>query len=69
MIVIPKNRKEEVRISVDTFKGHQLVNMRVWFEAEDGQMRPGKQGVAVKLDLVPELVSAIQEVVRSPGGG
>lgn len=46
VIVIPKSRAEEIRVTLDEFKGQTLVNIRVWFEAEDGEKRPGKQGIA-----------------------
>jgi hypothetical protein len=58
---IPKNKGEEVRVTVDDFKGHRLVNVRVWYRAEDGKMWPGKQGLAVRLDLAADLARAIAE--------
>ena len=57
---IRKNAREELRVSVETFKGVPLVNLRVWFQAEDGDMRPGKQGVALRLELLPELRQALE---------
>jgi hypothetical protein len=59
---IRKNAREELRVSVDEFHGHHLLNLRVWFEAEDGQMRPGKQGLAVRVALLPELRAALAKV-------
>ena len=56
---LAKNRTEELRVTVDEFKGHRLLNLRVWFEAEDGTLRPGKQGVAVRLEMAAELARAI----------
>ncbi|MCC0067094.1 MAG: transcriptional coactivator p15/PC4 family protein [Rhodovulum sp.] len=55
-----KNSREEVRVSVDEFRGHELLNIRVWFEADDGEMRPGKQGIALRLELLPELREALE---------
>lgn len=56
---IRKNAREEIRVSVEIFKGQELCNVRVWFS--DGvEMRPGKQGLAVRLALLPELVVALQ---------
>jgi len=56
---IRKNAREEIRITLDDFKGHQLVNLRVWFDAGNGDYRPGKQGVAFRLDLLPEVLKAL----------
>jgi hypothetical protein len=62
--VLPKNSREEVRVTVDEFHGHRLVNVRVWFIAEDGTLRPGKQGIAVRLDMAADLARAIAEAAR-----
>lgn len=57
--VIRKNSREELRITLEDFKGHRLISFRVWYEAEDGDMRPGKQGLALRLGLLPELRAAL----------
>ncbi|WP_283177935.1 PC4/YdbC family ssDNA-binding protein [Gemmobacter sp. 24YEA27] len=41
------------------YGGHQLFNARVFFEAQDGGMRPGKAGVAFQLDALPEFARAV----------
>ncbi len=61
LATIRKNSSEELRVSLDEFRGHQLVALRVWFQSSDGEMRPGKQGLALKVDLLPELRAAILE--------
>ena len=66
-VTIPKNSREELRVSVDTFKGHRLLSLRVWFESDDGTMRPGKQGVALRLERAADLAKAIQEVSHGQG--
>jgi hypothetical protein len=61
-VSLRKNAREELRISVDEFRGHRLLNLRVWFVADDGSMRPGKQGIAVRVELAPDLAQAIRSV-------
>jgi hypothetical protein len=61
MIAIPKNAREEIRVSVDEFKGHRLCNLRVWYLDGD-ELRPGKQGLALRLELVPQLIDALRAV-------
>ena len=61
-VTLRKNAREEVRVSVDEFKGLRLLNLRVWFQGEDGTMRPGKQGLAVRVELAEDLALAIREV-------
>ena len=57
-----KNKKEEVRVSLDTFHGKKLINLRVWFKDDDGTMKPGKQGIALGVDRYKDLAGAILEL-------
>ena len=57
---IPKNQREEVRVTLEKYKGYHLISQRVWFEHHTGQMRPGKQGVLVQLHCLPDLIEALQ---------
>lgn len=56
----PKNSREEVKISLDQFNGHDLVNIRVFYRTESGDTRPGKQGLAIKVELLPDLMAALE---------
>ena len=62
---IKKNSREEIRVSLDLFNGHRLFNMRVFFEAEDGSMRPGKNGLAFKVDKLEEFAAAVTTAVET----
>ncbi|MBM2319592.1 transcriptional coactivator p15/PC4 family protein, partial [Sulfitobacter pseudonitzschiae] len=43
----------------DDFKGHDMVNVRVFFDAGGGEMKPGKQGVAFRAALLPDVLNAL----------
>jgi Transcriptional Coactivator p15 (PC4) len=53
------NRRESVRVSVEQYKGVDLVNIRKWFKAEDGSLRPGKAGIALNVKHLPRLTEAM----------
>lgn len=57
---IPKNAREELRISLSEFKGYHLVSQRVWYRADDGEMRPSKAGVVIRIERLPELIEGLQ---------
>lgn len=59
---IPKNAREEIRVSLSEFNGHDLANLRVWFDAGDGEQRPGNKGLAFKLDKLPAVIEALQQL-------
>jgi hypothetical protein len=43
------------------FEGHDVVNVRVWFQDRDsGEMRPGKDGIAIRAVLLNEVIEVLQ---------
>ncbi|KEJ94159.1 Transcriptional Coactivator p15 (PC4) [Pseudosulfitobacter pseudonitzschiae] len=63
MADIVKNSREIIRVTRDDFKGHDMVNVRVFFDAGGGEMKPGKQGVAFRAALLPDMLNALQSFV------
>jgi hypothetical protein len=55
-----RNAVEEVRASVTTFKGREYLDLRVYFKDDRGQWRPTKKGITVNVDLIDELVAAVE---------
>lgn len=65
MIAIRKNLRKEIRMTREDFRGHDLLNIRVFYRNDDGKWRPGKQSVAIRMELVPEFLGALQQVVET----
>ncbi|WP_044043319.1 transcriptional coactivator p15/PC4 family protein [Octadecabacter antarcticus] len=59
MTDIPKNSREIIRVTRADFKGHDMINVRVFFDVGEGEMKPGKQGVAFRAALLPEVLNAL----------
>ena len=57
-----KNSKEEIRVSIDDFRGTKLINIRVFYRSATGEWLPGKQGIAMKADVYRDLASAILQL-------
>lgn len=62
---IRKNAREELRVSLSTWRDNELINFRVWYDAGGGEMRPGKSGFALKAELLPELADAIGKALEA----
>ena len=62
-------RGKEIHVSVETFQGHRILDLRNWFRGDDGQMRFGKQGLALKVELLPDLHQAINLMAEAGGVG
>jgi hypothetical protein len=60
---IPKNKNEELRVSLDLFNGYWLFNTRIFFQASDGSMRPGKGGFAIKVDKLEAYAEAVTDAL------
>ncbi len=62
---IPKNQREEIRIALSEFdsKGttHDMISARVFYDAGNGEMKPGKNGLNVPVRLLPDLVAALTD--------
>jgi hypothetical protein len=61
----PKNATEEVRASLTEYKGHKLIDLRIYYEPEEGgERRPTKKGVTIDVGLYPELKKAMMKMER-----
>ena len=56
------DRGEMVRIVREDYKGTDLVNIRVWYRADNGEMRPSKTGIAINSGQIDQLIEALQAV-------
>jgi hypothetical protein len=57
---IRKNTHQELRILIRTWKGAQLVDCRLFVPGLTGEMRPTKDGAAMPIKALPEIVKALQ---------
>ena len=58
-----KTRSEEVRVSVEQFRGREVVNVRVWWRGDDDGWRPSRKGLAISTDRLPDLLSLLQKAM------
>ena len=65
IISIRKNASEEVRISLSEFTAngevHQMVSARVFYDDGAGNLKPGRNGINLKVGHLPALIAALQE--------
>ena len=60
-----KNKFQEVRVGVREFKGNDLVDIRTWTMTQGSDdMVPTAKGVSINVHLLPELLSALNEVEK-----
>jgi hypothetical protein len=53
-----KNRRgESIRLALNRYEGKDVVDLRTWYTAEDGKLKPGK-GFAAEVRHLPRLAAA-----------
>ncbi len=58
--IVPKNSREEVRVDLTEFKGHNLVDIRVF--ADDGSKQTAtKKGISLAIAKLPALIDALRK--------
>jgi len=60
---IRKNKSEVIRIQLKEYEGHKLVDIRVWYEDENGEYKPTKKGISFNRHLSMNVSNAITEVM------
>ena len=64
-----KNAAEEVRVSLDEYKGIDLLHIRVFAlpVTGEGEAKPTPKGIAIRVEQFPELVRGIERVKKELG--
>ena len=61
---IPNGRRgEELRVSLNTFKGRHYFAMRIWYADDAGEMKPSGKGANLKIDLLPDIAEAVNKAL------
>ncbi len=67
---IPLGSRDVLRVTRERDHGHTVVNLRRWFASASGEMRPGRDGIALGLDDVPAVLAALEKArCRLTGAG
>jgi hypothetical protein len=57
------NRREHLRVSLQRYKGVDLIGIRKWFFGDDDSLRPGKDGITLNIKYLPPLADAIAKAL------
>lgn len=61
---VPRNTREVIRVTRETYQGHDLVQARVWYRNEAGELCPGK-GISMKAHLASDVADALSRAVKA----
>jgi len=58
---IQKNSTEKIMVSKQAYKGYEFIDVRVYYEDDNGEWRPTKKGIAIAPDKIEELISLLKK--------
>ncbi len=60
-----KNALEEIRVSLNVFRGRQYIDIRTYYKSDEGEYRPSKKGVTLSPELLPDLQEAVNKLAET----
>ena len=60
---IQKNTRERIRISIEEYRGHRLIDCRVYYEDNQGEWTPTKKGIALNNETIDEVANALNKAM------
>lgn len=63
-----KNRREMLRVRLDTYQGRAIVDCRCWYD-DGGTLKPGRAGLTLSTRHLPQFAEALtkaMEVASAP---
>lgn len=61
---IQKNAIETLKVQLTEYKGHELVDIRVYYRTANDELAPTRKGVTISPALIPWLKTALEEIER-----
>ena len=63
--VIEKNSRESIVVSESTHMGYDLVDVRVYYKDEAGELKPTRKGVSLHREQLDAVIKALSAIERT----
>jgi hypothetical protein len=63
---IQKNAMERIRVARKEYKGHEFIDVRVFYE-EGGEWKPTKKGITIAPERTNELIALLKKAAIKDG--
>jgi len=60
-----KNSREEIRVTINEFKNNKYIHLRTYVGFEGDEKKPTPKGIAIAVELYPELKKAMELLEKS----
>jgi|GEM_PF-1519927 hypothetical protein len=65
--VFQKNSREQIRVVVKEYRGHEIVDIRVYWTKDRAEWFPSRKGLAITTDKLPMLLGALHKAAEMVG--
>jgi hypothetical protein len=69
LLSVPRGELEQLRVSLDSYEGHQFLSLRVWSKGQGDGWWPTRKGVTVRTRELGQVLGAMGEAARLLGMG
>jgi len=59
---IEKNERETLGFELVSYKGREIINMRVWYRDRDGELKPSRKGLTFSSELLDQVEEGLRVV-------
>lgn len=59
---VQKNTQETIRVHQTEYKGHDLVDIRVYYRDGNDDLKPTRKGITFKRELLDEILEALNQL-------
>ena len=56
-----KNAKDTLRVTLSQYNGTDLISLRLYYKDKDGNLKPGKDGISLKVEQFPLLARILAD--------
>ena len=60
-----RNSRETIRVQLDEYQGCATIDVRSWYAADDGELRPGRSGITLSVRHLPKLADAVGQALAA----
>ncbi|HDO23246.1 MAG TPA: transcriptional coactivator p15 [Nitrospirae bacterium] len=65
---IERNPTERLRVSTESFKGRDYIDLRIYYEANDGEWKPTKKGVTIAPEKTEDVIKLLEKAGKQLSG-
>lgn len=62
--LIDRGGKTRIVLKLSDFRGKKYLDIRKWYEDDEGEWKPTRKGLTLPLENVPELVKELQRFAK-----